>query len=1140
MSRNEELNEGIDVSSANESDVNENIVDTNLNEPNSLNVATSTSLSEGDNVVYPDNVKAIVDNTLNLNNQQPPGIQNLNLSTLPNLRPSTSAQPIKIPNISSLPNIKPTITHMPQTIQSSNIPMLSSVKPNITNVQLPMRQTFTSSLLSNQSNITPRLTPIVNQQKIVTPSLPGMSHLMPQQSNPSLVRASGTGNITGAPQIPSLTTQQNISGSGIPQIPPLTSQQRSIVPQISPLQPQQNNPPMLNQQRSSIPYLSPVGSQQHVQQPPYIPNAAQQHVQQPPYIPQLSNVNMPQNFTPQLTSTNVQGGPTAPYIPSTNAVQPMGLQTFSNLGGGQTYTPIMPNIFKTNPLVVNKEEEVEETEPVGEEDIIEYKPIEPIQLTRLPYKKASGLPTRKTLEDLGVKVKDIIDRRSRKSYEERSERYDRRDRSDKYDRQDRQESNIDRYSQYDKYSDGRKKVDYKQLRTRPPIAATILEFPNLPITQYAEDIYKAIVAYPVIAIDSPTGTGKTTYLPWYFANMNLKVRVSIPTIVSVMASYKFVYERSNFDVGYAAGREINYDDNTIIVYGTTGHFVQKLLSLISKGKLSYAKKLFGDVFIIDEVHTATVDITVLIGLFKFIFNDSADSPKLIFTSATYNADLIDPFYTNYPIIKLDESSRFNVDVIYLSRNEKFNSLKDDPNALIVKVLEEELGKNKEGHIIVFRPGAYEVLTTVTYIQSKIKDVSVFPIYSNMPTEEQNQIFSSTDKVKIIVGTNIIESSITVPDVRVVIDDMLEKISCISKTGGFKLLLKNISISASNQRKGRTGRTMEGICYRLCSQDYFETLDTYATIEIKRVPIHKYILKLIHSNLDSLDILKISEDSYRDSLDLLLKYRLIEIEDDNIKITGPGIFVSEMPLSIYSSILLGNIYDMYINNVGTTEVQFLLVCGIAVCSMIDHYDGVGFFNIYTKKPGQSDFDYNKSLSDIDEEFHKRFKGRTDIHTFVNIFCDMENKIMSSRSHDDFNLKEATAYVREYANINHMNGRKLKEVYKTMENIESTILKRFIREDIRLHDSIIDTVLTLNISEIICKLFNSVYTFNKIMQTGVDKNKKYILIDSDMEINLNKYSYNEIKSLQFYAAEIIEIAGMNKTRYIASIISDDVGS
>lgn len=1121
MSQNDGLNESIDVSSPNENDTttdvnNESNIDfsneanINVNDPNSLNLITSTSLTSGNDIVYPNNVREIVQ--MNINPQNPQEMSQLSNNTLTQI----GQQPFQ-----------PLTNTFTQMGQQSFQPLTNTFTQTSQQVFQPLTNTF---IPSRQQSSAPLVNTFTQTSQMPFQPLTNTSIKLNQ---PMIQQTSG---LYGQQMIrPINQTQIGLMQQGIGQTALSSRQQAfqpiqplpSINPLVRPFQPVSpiniSSPQVTNQ-------MSSFNNQQGFR--PFNPSV-QQNIN--PILPinrQISPINIQQNINPSLQASNINIGQTV----------------------NQTYKPILPNVFAFNPVNIQPLSDVQESTTLDETENMDMlrlginETMSPnIKLTRINYKKANELPSLKTLESLGVDIKKIIKNNNAKleRYErsESSSGYGKQNTGQQYNRQnEKYNERHSQYSKYDKYSDGRKKVNYKQLVTRPPIATTILNFPDLPIIEYAEDIYNTLKEYPVIAIDSPTGTGKTTYLPWYFSEKGHKVRVSIPTVVSVMASYKFVYDRSKKEVGYAAGREIRYDNNTSIVYGTTGHFVQKLLSLITKGNIGEAEKLFGDIFIIDEVHTATVDITVLIGLYKYIVGDKQNGPKLIFTSATYNEDLISPFYNDYPIIKLEETNKYNIDTIYISDN--FNGLKDDPNGLIVKILKRELEEGKEGHIIVFRPGAYEVLTTVTYIQNEIKNINVYPIYSNMPTEEQNQIFTSTDKIKIIVGTNIIESSITIPDVRVVIDDMLEKISCTSKTGGYRLLLKNISKSASNQRKGRTGRTSPGVCYRLCSEDYFNKLDTYATIEIKRVPIHKYILKLIYSKLDAIEILKISEESYRESLDLLVKYKLIEYRNGKLDITKSGIFVSEMPLSIYTSILLDHIYKLFVENIGNAELQYLLVSGIAVCSMIDHYDGVGYFNIPNKIAGQGDYDYNKFLTDIDEEYHSKYKGRTDIHTLLNLYWGMENSMINARSYDDFNSKNPTDYIREYANINHLNNRKLKEVYKTMENTENTILKRFIREDIRLHTKKIEEGYILNIGDIICKLFNSVYSFNKIMQVDStnEANKKskpkYKLIEGDLYVSLNKYNYNNDNSLIFYVAEIIEITGINRTIYIASIISNDL--
>lgn len=279
---------------------------------------------------------------------------------------------------------------------------------------------------------------------------------------------------------------------------------------------------------------------------------------------------------------------------------------------------------------------------------------------------------------------------------------------------------------YSYYSDGKKKVLYQKpqsISVRPfksiskpfsPLSSSIpsaKNYPNLKIIPHAAKIAEYIKKYPVIAIDAPTGTGKTRYIPYYMAMQGYKVRVAVPTTVAVRDSYRFQKKYSDLQIGFAAGREIKYSDDDQLIYATTGHFTQRILYSIKTGNNEQIRQIFGDIFVIDEVHTSTSQITLLIGLVKHLFGSDKTGPKIVFSTATFNrGDIID-YYPDFPTYKIDfDKEGISIEDIYLE--DRRNPLENDPNFLIEKFAKKELElwkvSAKKYHGIVFRPGIGEV------------------------------------------------------------------------------------------------------------------------------------------------------------------------------------------------------------------------------------------------------------------------------------------------------------------------------------------------------------------------------------------------------------------------------------------------
>lgn len=617
-----------------------------------------------------------------------------------------------------------------------------------------------------------------------------------------------------------------------------------------------------------------------------------------------------------------------------------------------------------------------------------------------------------------------------------------------------------------KASDGKKKVAYQANRPRnvrpfqsktettptrfQPLtqSSSNKKYPTLPIAPHAEIIANHIENFQVFAIDAPTGTGKTRYIPYFMAKKGFKVRVAIPTTVAVRDAYQFQRNHTNLRVGYAAGREIKYSDDDQLVYATTGHFTQRIVSLIKANRRDQIIKMLGDLFFIDEVHAATTHITLLIGLIKYLFTNPQGQyvgPKIIFSTATFNhGDIIDHF-NNIPTYKVEMPSQ-PIEDIFL--NNPHNPLRDDPNEQIYNIIRQEMeqwrNSSQKYHGIIFRPGLQEVEDTISYLENKFSPedaIEFYPAYSSLSSVELDEIFNHSNNMKIIVGTNIIESSITIENVGFIIDDMLEKIAETSSTGGNKLSLVLESKAGSLQRRGRTGRTIQGRAYKLITQADFELLPPFRMREIDRVPIFDIVLQLIDANLNPQDILKISIGRYEQARRLLIEFGMIENRADRYFVTEAGEFVSSIPLSVHNAYMVYLGYKRLIETVrqnpeSISAERILLRTVLAAASMIEAY-GPSYFYIPRKRRDESLIEYNVRKDAHIEKYHEKFRGRTDIHTLINIFWGIMTDIDVAKRYDRSSNHRFTDYVREWAQNNSMNNKKLREYLQIMRDIESIV-------------------------------------------------------------------------------------------------------
>ena len=438
-------------------------------------------------------------------------------------------------------------------------------------------------------------------------------------------------------------------------------------------------------------------------------------------------------------------------------------------------------------------------------------------------------------------------------------------------------------------------------------------YPDLKIMPHGNAIAQFIDQLPILAIDAPTGTGKTRYIPYLMATRGNIVRVAVPTTVAVRDAYQFQLKYSSLQVGFAAGREIRYSDNDQLVYATTGHFTQRIIGMIKNSQQKQVRQVLGDILFIDEVHVSTSQITLLIGLVRSLFTNQQgkyDGPKIVFSTATFNhGDIMDHFH-EFPIYKIEEEAMAVTD-IFLTKSR--DPVRDDPNPEIERIIRDELNRwkhlqptEKKYHGIVFRPGTQEVEDTIEYLEKifpMTDPLEFYPAYSQLGPTEIDEIFKPSDKMKIIIGTNIIESSITIEDAGFVIDDMTEKIAETSASGGNKLTLTTISKGARQQRRGRIGRTIEGRAYVLITEREFDALPAFRLREIDRIPIYDIVLQLIDAGLGPRDILKISISRYEQARRILIQFGMIENRADRYCVTEAGQFVSSIPLGVQNAYMI---------------------------------------------------------------------------------------------------------------------------------------------------------------------------------------------------------------------------------------------
>ena len=360
---------------------------------------------------------------------------------------------------------------------------------------------------------------------------------------------------------------------------------------------------------------------------------------------------------------------------------------------------------------------------------------------------------------------------------------------------------------------------------------------KLPVYPYREDFLAALQDHQVLILVGETGSGKTTQIPQYLHEVGYselgKIGCTQPRRVAAMSVAARVAEEMNVKVGHEVGYSIRFENctsrKTIIQYMTDGMLLREFLT--EPDLKSYS------CLIIDEAHERTLHTDILFGLVKDVARFRGDL-KLIISSATLDAEKFSKYFDDASIFMIP-GRMYPVDIYYTKAPEA-----DYVDAAIVTVLQIHISQPLDGDILLFLTGQEEIETAAEILAhrskvlgNKIPELILCPIYANLPSEQQAKIFDETPKQarKVVLATNIAETSLTINGIKYVIDTGFNKeTSFNAKTGMESLMVMPISQAAANQRAGRAGRTQPGKCFRLFTAYSFQNeLDPNTTPEILR-------------------------------------------------------------------------------------------------------------------------------------------------------------------------------------------------------------------------------------------------------------------------------------------------------------------
>ncbi|WP_095161901.1 ATP-dependent RNA helicase HrpA [Pseudomonas sp. Irchel 3F5] len=402
-----------------------------------------------------------------------------------------------------------------------------------------------------------------------------------------------------------------------------------------------------------------------------------------------------------------------------------------------------------------------------------------------------------------------------------------------------------------------------QVTARKASVPSIRYDDSLPIAAKRDEIKKVLAEHQVLIIAGETGSGKTTQLPKICLELGRGQHGLIahtqPRRIAARSVATRVAEELGTPLGALVGYQVRFEDqsdaNTLVKLMTDG-------ILLAETQHDRFLERY-DTIIVDEAHERSLNIDFLLGYLKTLLARRPDL-KVIITSATIDLERFSKHFNDAPIIEVSGRT-YPVETWYRpltsEQDEEGNRVEDDltVDQAILATLDEiaaherSLGKGP-GDVLVFLPGEREIRDAAEMLRkAQVRHTEILPLYARLSPAEQQKIFQSHPGRRVVLATNVAETSLTVPGIRYVIDSGTARISRYSYRAKVQRLpIEAVSQASANQRKGRCGRVEPGICVRLYSEEDFNSRPAFTDPEILRTNLAAVILQMLHLRLGEID------------------------------------------------------------------------------------------------------------------------------------------------------------------------------------------------------------------------------------------------------------------------------------------------
>ncbi|WP_367322138.1 ATP-dependent RNA helicase HrpA [Streptomyces sp. HUAS ZL42] len=433
---------------------------------------------------------------------------------------------------------------------------------------------------------------------------------------------------------------------------------------------------------------------------------------------------------------------------------------------------------------------------------------------------------------------------------------------------------------------------------------------QLPVSQKKSEIAEAIRDHQVVIVAGETGSGKTTQIPKICLELGRGVRGMIghtqPRRIAARTVAERVAEELSTALGEAVGWKVRFTDQV----NPDATFIKLMTDGILLAEIQTDRELRAyDTIIIDEAHERSLNIDFLLGYLAQLLPKRPDL-KVVITSATIDPERFSRHFGDAPIVEVSGRT-YPVEVRYRPLLEEDSDDSDRDQITAITDAVEELMAEGQGDILVFLSGEREIrdtadaLTKKQYTRAGGADwqaTEVLPLYARLSHAEQHRVFQPHTGRRIVLATNVAETSLTVPGIKYVIDPGFARISRYShRTKVQRLPIEPISQASANQRKGRCGRTSDGICVRLYSEDDFVTRPEFTDAEILRTNLASVILQMTAAGLGDIEKFPFIDPpdhrNIRDGVQLLQELGALDPDqkDPRKRLTQTGRKLAQLPV-----------------------------------------------------------------------------------------------------------------------------------------------------------------------------------------------------------------------------------------------------